>query len=75
MITLKETIYNPKGETTVAEKNFGSKNEIIKVLKKQSPLPNNVIYELSKYNEAYCVIMGLKRKFEIINEALKNREV
>jgi hypothetical protein len=74
MMTLKETIFNPNGETTITEKNFGSKNEIIKILKKQSPLNNKVIYELSKYGEAFCEVFGVKRKFEIYSERVAARE-
>lgn len=75
MMTLIETVYHPDGTTTIHDKGFGSKNEIIKVLKKQAPLDNHIMYELSKYNQVtFMHGDGLKRKLEIKNEALNRPE-
>jgi hypothetical protein len=74
MMILKETMYLPNQEPKITEKSFGSKREIIKVLKKMSPLPGKTMYQLSKYNEAECEFHGIRHVFVIYNPVVEARE-
>lgn len=74
MMILRETITAENMETKVIEKSFGSKREIIKVLKKMTPIPGKTMYQLSKYNEAECEFFGVKHQFLIYNPAVEARE-
>lgn len=66
--TLKETIYREDGNTTIHEKPFRNKNEIIRSLKKQAPIYSDKIYSLTKEHEVIVEYGGLKRKLEIYEE-------
>lgn len=68
MITLKETIYHPDGKTTITEKGFTNKNQVVKLLKKYAAVPGKNIYELTKFNECFFDYNGTKRKFELLSE-------
>lgn len=65
MIILRET-YSIDGKERIEEKEFDTKNRIVKLLKKQTPVPSRVIYELTKKHEAIWDFNGVSRKFEII---------
>jgi hypothetical protein len=64
MIIFREIVYKEDGKTEEHSKEFSSKKALIKAMRK-SPFPSKAIYDLTKYNEAYCTFAELKRKIWI----------
>jgi hypothetical protein len=65
---LKETIFKDNGNTSITEKPFESKAQILKQIKRYLAIPSAVIYALNIYDETEFIYNGTKRKFEIIQE-------
>jgi hypothetical protein len=64
MIIFREIVYKADGTTEEHSKEFSSKKALIKAMRR-SPFPSKAVYDITKYNEAYCTFAELKRKIWI----------
>jgi len=68
MIKIIETTYYADGTSKEKSDSYPvNKAQVLKILRKKSPLPTKVIYDLSKTNEAYYELNNHKHKLVIEN--------